>query len=166
MGSAVGIMPLCVFEWCLCCLSTAVLHGLSRPFGWLQVSSECGVSVSVHVLIATYNEPADLVKECVLRLLVAPEPIFMEKIIWICDDGYMKEEGKQKQRLVADLQSLGALPSCAMVAGLICLGALPLLPWWLGCIAPYIRSTSLHPHTAYMANLQCTPVFCTFGIRP
>jgi hypothetical protein len=77
---------------------------------WLQASSERGVSQTVHVLIATYNEPAELVKECVLRLLVAPEPIYMEKIIWICDDGYMKEEGKQKQRMVADLQNLGLLP--------------------------------------------------------
>jgi hypothetical protein len=75
----------------------------------LQFSSEHGVLQTVHVLIATYNEPADLVKECVVRLLVAPEPIFMEKVIWICDDGYMKEEGKQKQRMVADLQSLGLL---------------------------------------------------------
>jgi hypothetical protein len=33
----------------------------------------------VHVLIATYNEPAELVRECVLRLLVAPEPLYMEK---------------------------------------------------------------------------------------
>jgi hypothetical protein len=79
-------------------------------FACVQVTSERGVLQTVHVLIATYSEPADLVKECVVRLLVAPEPIYMEKIIWICDDGYMKEEGKQKQRMVADLQSLGLLP--------------------------------------------------------
>ena len=63
---------------------------------------------TVHVLIATYTEPAVTVRECVLRLLVAPEPIYMEKIIYVCDDGHSKSEGPKKKAMVEELRILGA----------------------------------------------------------
>lgn len=67
-----------------------------------------GMRETVHVLIATYNEPAVTVRECVLRLLVAPEPIYMEKIIYVCDDGHAKAEGPKKKSMVEELRVLGA----------------------------------------------------------
>jgi hypothetical protein len=62
---------------------------------------------TVHVLITTYTEPAVTVKECLLRLLVAPEPIYMEKVIYVCDDGYNKAEGPKKREMVEELRLLG-----------------------------------------------------------
>ena len=62
----------------------------------------------MHVLVCTYNEPAVTVRECVLRLLVAPEPIYMEKIIYVCDDGHSKSEGPKKKAMVEELRILGA----------------------------------------------------------
>ena len=67
-----------------------------------------GAVQTVHILVCTYNEPAALVKECVLRLLVAPEPLYMEKVIYVCDDGYASPEGEKKRRMVTDLNMLGA----------------------------------------------------------
>ena len=99
---------------------------LSRALGadtFLHVLQRCaehGVEQTVHCLIATYNEGPELVKECVLRLLVAPEPIYMEKLIYICDDGSAKEEGKAKRAMVEDLRSLGAR-SHAQGAVLFCM---------------------------------------------
>ena len=67
-----------------------------------------GMRETVHVLICTYTEPAVMVRECVLRLLVAPEPIYMEKIIYVCDDGHSKSEGPKKKAMVEELRILGA----------------------------------------------------------
>ena len=69
-----------------------------------------GVRETVHVLITTYTEPAVTVKECVVRCLVAPEPIYMEKHIYVCDDGHAKSEGPKKRAMVEDLRVLGAAP--------------------------------------------------------
>ena len=63
---------------------------------------------TLHVLITTYTEPAALVRECVTRLLVAPEPLYCEKIVYVCDDGHAKPEGAEKQKMVAQLQYMGA----------------------------------------------------------
>jgi hypothetical protein len=76
-----------------------------------------GVKQSVHVLVATYSEQAEMVKECVLRLLIAPEPIYMEKNIYVCDDGHAKREGPKKRDMVEQLRILGTpllafLPRC------------------------------------------------------
>ena len=71
----------------------------------------------MHCLIATYDEPADMVRECVLRLLVAPEPVYMEKLIYVCDDGSAKEEGKAKRDFVRHLRALGALLFVSKGAG-------------------------------------------------
>lgn len=62
---------------------------------------------TVHVLITTYTEPAATVRECVLRLLVAPEPLYMEKMIYVCDDGHAKAEGPKKKEMVEELRLLG-----------------------------------------------------------
>lgn len=70
-----------------------------------------GTKQTVHVLVCTYNETAELVRECVLRLLIAPEPIYMEKIIYVCDDGHAKAEGPKKRAMVEQLQALGARSS-------------------------------------------------------
>ena len=94
----------------------------------LQETAEEGACQTVHVLVATYTEPADLVKECVLRLLVAPEPLYMRKVIYVCDDGWAGEEGALKRKMVAHLNMLGALvlafafeqpPLCAWVTELL-----------------------------------------------
>lgn len=70
-----------------------------------------GVSQTVHVLIATYSESAEMVKECILRLLMAPEPVYMEKNIYVCDDGHSKREGPKKRDMVEQLRILGAVLS-------------------------------------------------------
>eukprot|EP00892_Ulva_mutabilis_P012255 jgi/Ulvmu1/9401/UM051_0029.1 len=66
-----------------------------------------GTKQTVHVCVCTYNETAELVREGVIRLLVAPEPIYMEKIIYVCDDGHAKAEGPKKRAMVEQLQALG-----------------------------------------------------------
>ena len=68
----------------------------------------CGVAQSLYVLIPTYSESADMVRECVLRLLVAPEPVYMEKAIFVCDDGHALREGPLKRDMVEQLRILGA----------------------------------------------------------
>ena len=64
----------------------------------------------MHVLITTFTEPAETVKECVLRLIVAPEPVYMEKKIYVCDDGHSKSEGPKKRAMVDELRILGQFP--------------------------------------------------------
>ena len=73
----------------------------------LQAVSHTGMKQTVHVLIATYTEPAVTVRECVLRCIVAPEPIYMEKMIYVCDDGHSKSEGPKKRAMVEELRILG-----------------------------------------------------------
>lgn len=73
----------------------------------VQAVSYSGMRQTVHVLITTYTEPAVTVRECVLRLLVAPEPIYMEKMIYVCDDGHLKSEGPKKRAMVEELRILG-----------------------------------------------------------
>jgi hypothetical protein len=68
-----------------------------------------GVSYTLYVLIATYSESAEMVRECILRLLIAPEPIYMEKYIYVCDDGHAKREGPKKRDMVEQLRILGAI---------------------------------------------------------
>ena len=63
---------------------------------------------TVHVLITTYTGPAETVRECVLRLIVAPEPVYMEKQIYVCDDGHAKSEGPKKRAMIEELRILGA----------------------------------------------------------
>ena len=75
----------------------------------MQTVKQKGMTQTVHVLIATYTEPAVTVRECVLRLLVAPEPIYMEKMIYVCDDGHAKSEGPKKKAMVEELRILGVL---------------------------------------------------------
>lgn len=71
-----------------------------------------GVTQTVHVLVTTYGEAAEMVRECVVRLLAAPEPLDMEKYIYVCDDGHAKSEGPKKKAVVEELRTLGA-PSVA-----------------------------------------------------
>ena len=75
----------------------------------MQEAATKGVKETVHVLITTYTEPAETVKECVLRLIVAPEPVYMEKQIYVCDDGHAKSEGPKKRAMVEELRILGTL---------------------------------------------------------
>lgn len=74
----------------------------------MQDVSAKGVCETVHVLVTTYTEPEDTVRECVLRLIVAPEPVYMEKKIYVCDDGHAKSEGPKKRAMVEELRILGA----------------------------------------------------------
>lgn len=69
-----------------------------------------GVRQTMHVMITTYTEPADTVRECLIRLLVAPEPVYMEKVLYVCDDGHAKSEGPKKRAMVDELRVLGAAP--------------------------------------------------------
>lgn len=64
----------------------------------------------MYVLVATYSEPAELVRECVLRLLAAPEPLDTEKVVVVCDDGHALAEGARKRAFVAALHDHGAPP--------------------------------------------------------
>lgn len=75
----------------------------------MQDVKEKGMRETVHVLVTTYAEPAVMVRECVLRLLVAPEPTYMEKVIYVCDDGHSKSEGPKKKAMVKELRVLGSL---------------------------------------------------------
>jgi hypothetical protein len=68
------------------------------------------VQQAVHVLVATYTEEVELVRECVLRLLVAPEPVYMQKVIYVCDDGHARADGPRKAAMVRQLNMLGVLP--------------------------------------------------------
>lgn len=68
-----------------------------------------GVTQTVHVMVTTYGEAAEMVRECVIRLLAAPEPVYMEKYIYICDDGHAKSEGPKKRAVVEDLRTLGVI---------------------------------------------------------
>lgn len=97
---------------------------------------------SVHVLITTYTEPVETVRcapgsafcilycqftglisgytsatstvfrECVIRCLVAPEPSYMEKNIFVCDDGHAKTDGPKKRAMVEELRILGTFLPC------------------------------------------------------
>lgn len=78
---------------CACCLQDVAEHGPRQ---------------TVHVLVTTYNEPLAMVRDGVLRLLVAPAPMYMEKMIYVCDDGYAGPDGPRKRAMVADLRALGA----------------------------------------------------------
>lgn len=66
-----------------------------------------GVAQTLYALITTYSESAEMVRECILRLLIAPEPIYMEKEIYVCDDGHSKREGPKKREMVEQLRILG-----------------------------------------------------------
>jgi hypothetical protein len=68
-----------------------------------------GITQTVHVMVTTYGEAAEMIRECVIRLLAAPEPVYMEKFIYVCDDGHAKPEGPKKRRVVDELRILGAL---------------------------------------------------------
>jgi cellulose synthase/poly-beta-1,6-N-acetylglucosamine synthase-like glycosyltransferase len=77
----------------------------------LQDVEAKGVTQTVHVLVTTYGEAAEMVRECVVRLLAAPEPIDMEKYIYVCDDGHAKPEGPKKKAVVEELRTIGVLLS-------------------------------------------------------
>jgi hypothetical protein len=71
----------------------------------------------VHVLVTTYGEGAEMVRECLIRLLTAPEPIDMEKSIYVCDDGHAKPEGAKKRTVVEELRTLGVPPAPLCLPG-------------------------------------------------
>ena len=48
-----------------------------------------------------------LCRECIIRCLVAPEPAYMEKNIFLCDDGHAKTDGPRKRAMVEELRILG-----------------------------------------------------------
>ena len=74
----------------------------------MQEIEELGATQRVHCLVATYTEDVALVRECVLRLLVAPEPLYMQKIVYVCDDGHALPGGDAKRRMCEELTDLGA----------------------------------------------------------
>jgi hypothetical protein len=73
----------------------------------VQAVQRTGVTQTVHVCVTTYGESAEMIRECVIRLLAAPEPLDMEKYIYVCDDGHAKPEGPKKQVVVEELRALG-----------------------------------------------------------
>jgi hypothetical protein len=73
-----------------------------------------GVSQHVHVLVPTYDEPADLVNEGLLRLLLAPAPRYMDVHVYVCDDGAGTPEGVKKAGAVQLLRRSGRFPICAL----------------------------------------------------
>jgi hypothetical protein len=72
-----------------------------------QAINKSGVAQTVHVLVTTYGESAEMARECIIRLLAAPEPLDMEKIIYLCDDGHQKAEGPRKRAVIEELRALG-----------------------------------------------------------
>lgn len=67
-----------------------------------------------------------MVRECVVRLLAAPEPLDMEKYIYVCDDGHAKPEGPRKKAIVEEFRMLGMfLESTMFVLYLQLIGACP-----------------------------------------
>lgn len=74
----------------------------------MQEAAESGPRQTIHVLVTAYSEPADMVREGVLRLLVAPAPVYTNKIIYLCDDGSSGPEGPRKRAVVDKLRELGA----------------------------------------------------------
>lgn len=74
----------------------------------VQIVRKSGAAQTVHVLVTTYGETAEMVRECLIRLLAAPEPLDMKKIIYLCDDGHQKAEGPKKQAVIEQLRALGA----------------------------------------------------------
>jgi hypothetical protein len=74
----------------------------------LQDVRVSGVTQTVHVMVTTYGEAAEMIRECLIRLLAAPEPVYMEKFIYVCDDGHAKPEGPKKRQVVEELRVLGA----------------------------------------------------------
>jgi len=67
-----------------------------------------GIRQTMHTVLTVLNEPEDMVRECTVRLLVAPEPAFMEHYIWVCDDGHDRIDGPRKRAVVTELRALGA----------------------------------------------------------
>ena len=63
---------------------------------------------TLHVIVTTYTEPLAMVRECVTRLLVAPDPIYCEKTVYVCDDGHADPGGPEKLEMVRHLHRLGA----------------------------------------------------------
>ena len=73
----------------------------------MQAVQQTGVTQTVHVCVTTYGESAELVRECLVRLIAAPEPLDMEKYLYVCDDGHAKPEGPKKRAVVDELRTLG-----------------------------------------------------------
>ena len=67
------------------------------------------VRQTLHVIVTTYTEPLAMVCECVTRLLVAPEPLYCEKTVYVCDDGHAKPGGPDKREMVAQLHHMGTI---------------------------------------------------------
>jgi hypothetical protein len=87
----------------------AVNEAVSRFQHAVQNVQQTGVTQTVHVCVTTYGESAEMVRECLIRLLAAPEPLDMEKYLYVCDDGHAKPEGPKKRAVVEELRTLGAL---------------------------------------------------------
>lgn len=53
----------------------------------MQDALAAGATQTIHVLVPVCGERAEVARECLLRLLVAPEPVYMEKVLHLCDGG-------------------------------------------------------------------------------
>lgn len=99
----------------------------------MQEALAGGAAQTVHVLVPTCGEPAAVVRECLVRLLVAPEPVYMEKVLHVCDGGGgngggvcgdgdagaagspaaaedVQAESRRMEAMVEQLRQLGASP--------------------------------------------------------
>jgi cellulose synthase/poly-beta-1,6-N-acetylglucosamine synthase-like glycosyltransferase len=71
----------------------------------------------------------------------------MEKVIYVCDDGYATEEGEGKRNLVASLNTLCALAD--LFAGLFC-----------ACAAAPSAAAGMHPPAAARSHARWSFVTC------
>lgn len=97
----------------------------------MQDALAAGATQTIHVLVPVCGERAEVARECLLRLLVAPEPVYMEKVLHLCDGGgggggegsgcslYAEEEEEEEEQesckmavMVEQLRQLGVAPRC------------------------------------------------------
>lgn len=72
----------------------------------VQIVEQKGKLQKVNVMVCTYNEPMETVRECVQYLLDSPEPVYASKHIYIGDDGAKKkfECSDQKRQMVDEFR--------------------------------------------------------------
>lgn len=77
----------------------------------MQIVSQKGKLQKVNVMVCTYNEPMETVRECVQYLLDSPAPVYADKHIYIGDDGAKKKfECSDQKRQMVDEFRRRALP--------------------------------------------------------
>jgi cellulose synthase/poly-beta-1,6-N-acetylglucosamine synthase-like glycosyltransferase len=70
----------------------------------MQITQEKGKLQKINVMVCTYNEPMETVRDCVQHLLDSPEPVYASKHVYIGDDGAKKKFdcSEQKRQMVEE----------------------------------------------------------------